>query len=324
MYIVGDLLAGLEPGQKYELLQIKHKNGWTALSIATKYHPEIVGDLLAGLEPRQKYELLQIKHNNGWTALSIATRYHPEIVGDLLAGLEPDQKYELLQIKANDSWTALRIATKYHPKTVADLLAGLESGQKYELLQIKDNYGWTPLMYAVSNHPKIVIVEDLLVGLEPGQKYELLQIKNKYGRTALMYLTKNHPAYLDKIFSGLQRDEVKIRFTNFPVLNCFSPKQLNSHAQLAISLLLHASETDGANDPKCLLFFSRFKFLFQVAYRKNKQALLPLIRDQLSNPNSLFFQVVCTHRIEKKSVKLTKTARYFLNEIKKASFFQRG
>jgi hypothetical protein len=201
-------------------------------------------------------------------------------------------------------------------------LAGLEPDQKYELLQIKDNYGWTALSIATKYHPEIV--GDLLAGLERGQKYELLQIKNKYGRTALMYLTKNHPAYLDKIFSGLQRDEVKIRFTNFPVLNCFSPKQLNSHAQLAISLLLHASETDGANDPKCLLFFSRFKFLFQVAYRKNKQALLPLIRDQLSNPNSLFFQVVCTHRIEKKSVKLTKTARYFLNEIKKASFFQRG
>ncbi|XP_058824027.1 uncharacterized protein LOC131684839 [Topomyia yanbarensis] len=128
--------------QKYNLIDVTHKNGWTPLHFAARAgHIEIVNALLT------KGANVDATRNDSWTPLHFAVlNGHTEVVKTLLTRGVP------IDVTTNGGFTSLHVAAQNGLTEVVNTL--LTKGAKVDATQID---GWTPLHVAALNgHTEVV------------------------------------------------------------------------------------------------------------------------------------------------------------------------
>jgi len=170
----------------YINLDIKYRDGWTALMLALKYgYLGIAKELLKrGAGPA-------VRNKAGWTPLMVAVRYgHLNMVKELLKKKGVD-----LNAINKEGMSVIMIAVEYGQLDVVREFLNINGIN----LNIKDKDGWTLLMLAARYGHFEVVKELLARGFDPN-------IKNEHGETALMFASQYvHPKIVREI---LKRDGI--------------------------------------------------------------------------------------------------------------------
>ena len=120
---VEDILAHVDPSQKFALISMTDEKQNTAVHVAAvEGRVDVLTVLLAGLTLNQKFEILTMRQMYGKTPLHLAAAVKnkkPAAVNKLLQGLMPQQKVELIAIKDNNGKTPLNIAQDFNNQAVA-------------------------------------------------------------------------------------------------------------------------------------------------------------------------------------------------------------